>query len=244
MRQWETFDEPFRPEPGRDAVEVGRLVREGLLRRLAVDVVVAADVPDTLRLRAHALALLLPGATGEPLHDPAEGRPDAVPAATVGFEAALWLWTGALPEPAAVGASPPDGPHRPPAVLAVVPVIVLRGHRRPRSDALLPRQRPLAAHECRLVHGVAVTDPARTAADLLRDLPEPAAAAALGRLRAATGVTDEQVLAVLRPLRRGRGVAQARRLLAGNASATGQSPVASATRRSPAQVSVRRPVIR
>ena len=63
------------------------------------------------------------------------------------------------------------------------------------------------------VHGVLVTPPARTTADLLRLLRRPDALAAGDAMRRATGVEPAAVAEVLERFRGQRGVVQARELL-------------------------------
>lgn len=72
---------PFRPpRDGPHAADIGRLAREGLLRRLVADVYVAADPLGGTGERAAALGLLVP------------------PGAIVGFATAAWLHTGWTPD--------------------------------------------------------------------------------------------------------------------------------------------------
>jgi hypothetical protein len=63
--------------------------------------------------------------------------------------------------------------------------------------------------------GVAVTTGARTAADLLRTLPELTALEAAVHVASVTGAGVDEVAACLELMPRARGVARARRLLAG-----------------------------
>jgi propanediol dehydratase small subunit len=68
----------------------------------------------------------------------------------------------------------------------------------------------LATEQITYVGPVAVTDPVRTAADVARDLPAPAAVAALRRLGELYDVRSDDVLQVLASMRYARGAATAR----------------------------------
>jgi hypothetical protein len=74
---------------------IGRLLRDGLVRRLVKGVYVAAQVPDSVALRTQALALVVPDQ------------------AVVTDWTAVWLYTGLLP-PGAHLVVPPVSMHLPP----------------------------------------------------------------------------------------------------------------------------------
>ena len=184
-------DLPFRtngdPQTGHPR-EIGRLLGEGLLVPVLLDVVVAAGAPSDQNLRARALSLVVP----DRLHDCG---------AVVAQLAAAWLWCGGAPPPLVdVVVRPGRG-----RVLAASH-LVRHERRMPPKDAVVIS--PPGAR------GIAVTTGARTAADLLRTLPEFTALQAAVDVATATGADAREVAACLELMPRARGVARARRLLA------------------------------
>lgn len=182
-------DLPFRRSCGlseSEAREVGRLIDDGLLVPLVLDVVVAVGVPPGRDLRAAALGLMV------------ADRLRACGAA-VAQEAAAWLWVS--------GPAP-----------RYVDVVIAPGRVRSPWPHVLVHERRMSAQDVVQVEvrggtTLAVTTPARTAADLLRTLPEPLALETAGQLAAHTGLCAADVAACLESMPRARGVARARRLL-------------------------------
>jgi hypothetical protein len=180
---------PFRTGTGlaaAEAREVERLLAHGLLVPVLLDVVVAADAPADLALRARALQLVVP----DRLHDRG---------AAVAQEAAAWLWCGGAP-PAVVDVAVMPGGGRVPA-----PYLAVHEWRMTPDDVTFVEftdARPLA-----------VTTVVRTAADLLRVLPTPYGLGAAVHVATVAGVTAGEVTACLERMPRARGVARARRLL-------------------------------
>jgi hypothetical protein len=194
---------PFRTgvaaDPG-EAREVGRLLGEGLLVPVLLDVVVAAGAPADQNLRARALRLVVP----DRLHDCG---------AVVAQCAAAWLWCGGSP-PHLVDLAVRPGRGR---VLAASHLV--------RHERRMPPQ-DVVVVEPPGGRGVAVTTGARTAADLLRTLPELIALEAAVHVATVTGAGVDEVAACLELMPRARGVARARRLLTGwpEADEAGGSP--------------------
>jgi hypothetical protein len=181
---------PFRTgahlEPGQ-AREVARLLGDGMLVPVLLDVVVAADVPADRDLRARALRLVVP----DRLH---------ACGAVVAERAAAWLWCGGTP-PAQVDVTVPPGRGR---VLAASH-LVRHERRMPPQDLVVIA--PPGGQE------LAVTTGARTAADLLRTLPELTAPEAAVHVATVTGTAVDEIAGCLDLMPRARGVARARRLL-------------------------------
>jgi hypothetical protein len=161
------------------------LLKQGLVRRVIADVLVAFDAPDSREIRAAAAGLLIP----------AELQAGA--GWVVGFASAAWLHTG-----------PGSARSHPPAELQV---IIPPGRRRPRLAGVRGRQVALAPDQVTYLGPVAVTDPVRTAADVARDLPAEEAIDGLRRLGELCGVRPHQVMQVLATMRYARGAATARR---------------------------------
>lgn len=180
---------------------MARLRGEGLVRALIGPVHTATSEPESGALRASALALLLP---------PARSPADAV----VGYEAARWVL---------VGGPAPDQ----------VDVYALPGRSRRRFRGLRVHEGVLAPGTVTVVGGlspaqaVAITVPARTAADLARSRPEATALAELHRL-AGCGVDPVEVTTMLEVMARLRGLPRARRTV--RAWATGAGSVGAAPR--------------
>jgi hypothetical protein len=180
---------PFRRNSGLsegEAREAQRLLDDGLLVPLLLDVVVAVGAVPGRDLRAAALRLVM----SERLH--ASG-------ATVAQEAAAWFWA-AGPPPRYV-----DVVIAPGRVRSPWPYVLVHERRMPARD--------IVRIEARDGSPLAVTSPARTAADLLRTLPEPLALDASVLLAGHTGVGPAEIAACLGAMPRARGVARARRML-------------------------------
>lgn len=180
---WESAAQPFRAgRAGITLAEAERLRRDGLVRPLIGDVLVAAACPDSRALRAAAAALLLP----------LMRSPD--PGWAVGFETALWVHTGWSPQ----------------AVPAELHLVVPPGRHRPSRAGVRRRQVRLSPADIGALHGLPVTTPVRTAADVSRDLPAAQVTEALQRLRRCSGVRPEDVLDQLAVMASARGVRAAR----------------------------------
>lgn len=186
---------PSRLDPlivGRDLspAEASRLCGDGVLVRCVGDVVVE---PATLGDPGQRAACVLAALRHERID------PDLW---VVAQQAALWVHAG--------------GPPR--STWPALDTVVLLGPRgrstRYRGTAV-HRQGVPGADEIRRLDGLRLTTPARTGADLARLLPPQAAHAALDRLRAATGLGRRDVEAALAAQRGARGVATARRTVAG-----------------------------
>ena len=176
---------PFRADDC--PAEADQLLKQGLVRPVIADVLVAFDAPDSREIRALAAGLLIP----------AEFRVST--GWVVGFGSAAWLHTG-------------PGPGRPPAP-AELQVVVPPGRRRPKRPGVRGRQVALAADQVIFLGPVPVTDPVRTAADVARDLPAVEALAALRRLGELCEVRPQPVLELLATMRYARGAATARQVI-------------------------------
>ena len=176
---------PFRAEGS--PAEADQLLKQGLVRCVIADVLVAFDAPDSREIRTAAASLLIP----------AEIRASA--GWVVGFGSAAWLHTG-------FGSFEPHPP-------AELQVIVPPGRRRPKRPGIRGRQVALTPDQVVFLGPVPVTDPVRTAADVARDLPADQAVAALHRLGELCGVRPQQVLQVLATMRYARGAATARQVV-------------------------------
>lgn len=198
--------QPFLPA-AEDLPEVRRLVREGRLQPVLGRVHVQADAVPTPGLRARAVALLVP----EPLR--AAG-------AVLGFVAAAWVHAGWTPS------------GEPPVVLDLV--LPPTDRHRVRDPGVRVRQMLLPqAQVCAPAGpaGAPVTTPARTAADLARDLAPVRARQAFEALRAAAPLDLPDVLHCLDRMPRARGTGQARLVVAswagvaGDGQSSGRFPV-------------------
>lgn len=175
---------PFRADSCR--AEAEQLLKQGLVRRVIADVLVAHDAPDSREVRASAAGLLIP-----PAFRSADGW-------VVGFGSAGWLHTGA-----STALAPPTE----------LQVIIPPGRRRPRLPGIRGRQVALAPEQVIFLGPVPVTDPVRTAADIARDLPADEAVAALRGLGELCGVRPHHVLQLLATMRYARGAATARQVV-------------------------------
>src|SRR4051794_12300154 len=104
--------QPFRSDGSR--AEADQLLKQGLVRPVVADVLVAFDAPDSREIRAQAAALLIP----------AQFRINAE--WVVGFGSAAWLHTGT----GSITASPPSQ----------LQVIIPPGRRRPNLPGVRGRQ--------------------------------------------------------------------------------------------------------
>lgn len=166
---------------------LGRLVRAGLLRRMVKGVYVAAQVPDTLTLRAQALRLVVPDGC------------------FVVDRTAGWL------HGAEMILAPGDHLDVPPVSLFRP---AERG--RLRNGLSRSGERTVTSGDLQEVHGLVVTTPLRTALDLGRLQPRAQAFAAMDamlRLGARTGTfSHSHLLARVERFARQRGVVQLREL--------------------------------
>jgi hypothetical protein len=161
---------------------LGRLVADGLLRRVLHGVYVATQVRDTLDLRAAALALVVP------------------PGAVVTDRTAGWL----------LGANMILAPNDHLAVPPVSVFMTTEGHRL-RNGICASGERRLAPRDITIVGGIRTTTPLRTACDLGRLLHRDQALAALDSMLR-LGVRREEVLVEVGRFRGYRGVVQLRAL--------------------------------
>ncbi len=176
-----------------------RLVRSGEVRRVLRGVYVDATASDTVELRARAAAKLAPGAQ------------------VVCCRTAAWLWGADVL---------PIGAHR---SLPPLDVMTCAGGAAPRRNGLAGRTQTYDDADVVLLHGVRVTTPARTAADLGRLLRRPDALASYDALRREVGLSVEDVADVLDRMAGYRGVVQARDLLV-LSDPGAESPMESRTR--------------
>lgn len=161
---------------------LGRLTREGLVRRVTRGIYVDATVPDSLQLRAAALALVVPES------------------AVVTDRTAAWLHGVDILSP---------GDH---LLLPPVSIVQPVGGSRVRRGESAGRERGLSAHDIETVNGVRVTTPLRTAVDLGRLLRRDAAIGALDVLLRHGTFDQEQLLDELGRFRGYRGIVQLRAL--------------------------------
>ncbi|HWJ83116.1 MAG TPA: type IV toxin-antitoxin system AbiEi family antitoxin domain-containing protein [Nocardioides sp.] len=186
----ETPQLPNVPFTAASAAELGisrhtlrRMLREGLVRRITKSVYVDSSLPDTVELRAQALALVV--------------RPHQV----VCDRTAAWLWgIDVLPW------SDHD-------VLPAVETAATGGGSPCTRAAADGHTRQLADSDTTTLAGLKVTTPLRTALDLACVLERRDALAALDAFRREHGLTSQQlVIGVVRFAKR-RGVVQARELI-------------------------------
>lgn len=122
---------------------------------------------------------------------------------------AAWLWTGRKGVIAGRAAAALHGAKW---IDASTPIEVIADHTRRRKGVIVHEER-LTAEEIMHVGELAVTTPARTALDIARHLPRDVAVVHLDALAAATGVTLEDVLALVDRYRGARGVHRAKTAL-------------------------------
>ncbi len=178
---------PFTLEEARGAglhsTQVSRLCQAGFLRRLLSGVYVAAQVPDSLELRAAALSLVVP--------------PDAI----VTDRTAGWLHGTAMV------LAPNDHLATPP-----VSMFLNRKGARLRNELTRSGQRLLPKADVTEVHGIRVTGPLRTACDLGRLLHRDSAFAALDAMLRLGRFDREELCDAAGGFRGMRGVRQLRAL--------------------------------
>jgi hypothetical protein len=178
-------DTAFLPRDGAGLREAHRLRAAGLVRPAPSGVVVAAYVGPGPAARARTAGVALRGLGGAGSADPV----------AVGFRTAAWIHTGG-DEPAVVELAVPAGGRR----------VVGRGIR-------VRRVASLGAADVVRLGGVPVTTPARTAADVARDLPAAEAMDWLDRLRQHAGVSPDDVVDQLDAMPFARRISPARRLV-------------------------------
>lgn len=161
---------------------IGRLIKDGQLRRVCRGVYLVAGVPDDLASRAAALAKVV-----------AEHH-------VVVDRTAAWLHGTGTHAFGELTSTPP------------VETCALRGKQPTRARVARGRSRDLAPYDVMRVGGVRVTTPLRTALDCGCNLRRREAMAALNSLARAHGFTAADLKAELRRFRRRRGVIQLREL--------------------------------
>jgi hypothetical protein len=178
-------DGPFTSgELGLSTAAVRRAVRQGAVRPVVRGVFVAAHLPDTIEIRARAVAKA--------------ARPHHV----VTDRTAAWLHD----IDTHVYAEHDDVP--------LVETCALRGHEPTTLDGVDGRTRDLQPEDTMELYGVLVTTPLRTALDLGCVLRRREAFAALCAFAHRYGLTRQDYERVLRRFRRRRGVVQLRELVA------------------------------
>jgi len=204
-----TYATVFGPEPftlrtaARDGLARGllrELVRRGQVRRVLRGVYVDTRVPDTVELRARALALVVPRGV------------------VVGLRTAAWLH--------GVDVSAMGSHLREPPIDLLAPA----GSSATRRPGVRGMSGPLRDADLCERSGLVVTDAVRTAADLARLLRRPDALASLDAMfRLLGGLDGGVVLDELEQFAGYRGVVQARELAA-IADGRAESPMESRTR--------------
>lgn len=180
-------DQPFTPADLR-ALQIpeGRLrraVRAGDVRQVVRGVFVSAETPDTIEMRARAVARVV---------RPHHVVTDRTAAWLHGVDVLVW------------------GEHD---LAPVVETCALRGHEPTAISGVDGRTRDLRPEDITTVHGVSLTTPLRTALDLGCCLRRREAFAALNAIAARHGLSREDYLASLPRFRRRRGVRQLRPLV-------------------------------
>jgi hypothetical protein len=175
------------------------LLNRGALRRALRGVYADALVPWDVDLRARALALVVPDG------------------GVVSLRTAAWRWGGDV---TAMGSHLREPP---------IDLMAPAGSSAPRRPGVAGRSAGLEQPDICLHHGIPVTSPLRTAADLARLLRRPDALASLDALLRIPGLDGGIVLAELDRFAGHRGVVQARELAA-IADRRSESPMESRTR--------------
>jgi hypothetical protein len=160
------------------------LVRDDAVRRVVRGVYVDDHVPDSLDLRARALAKVVPAGV------------------VVCLRTAGWLWGVDV---LAMGAD-----LRTPPIDLMAPA----GSSAPRRRGVMGCTGPLTETDVVAIGGVLVTGLVRTAADCARLLPRPDALACLDAILAGPGVEKAAIEDALVPFAGHRGVIQGRELVA------------------------------
>lgn len=161
---------------------LGRLVRAGLIRRVVEGVYVDAAVPDSPRIRAGAVVLVIP------------------PTAVISDESAAWLHD--------VDVDPPQA-H---VVAPAVTVFQEPGHTRVRKSGCAGGERTWEARDVTEIEGVRTLTRLRLACDLGRLRPRDQALGAMDALARAGGFTAADVVRETARFRGMRGVVQLREL--------------------------------
>ena len=178
---------PFRAadaaEPGISRWKLGQLVEERVVRRVLREVFVRADIPDSIDLRASALALVAP------------------PHAVFVDRTAAWLWGIDVLRFTEL------------EVLPRLDCYVLRGRARVRRPEAGGGERDLRPEDVANVNGILVTTPVRTSLDLGCRLSRYEALAAMDAFARIQGVQPMHLQTLLPRFRGRRGVVQARRLV-------------------------------
>jgi len=175
--------QPFLPE---DAYRVGltrsdlaAMARTGIVRRVLRGVYADARLPDSLELRAAALARVVPDG------------------AVVCRGTAAWFY--------AVDVLPP-GSH---LVTPPVELVVPEGNVVPQRAGSLSYSAQIASRDIEVVHGIAVVSPLRTTCDLARYRPRPDAVAAVDAMTHSGIVKLNEVIEELSRWRGERNIARA-----------------------------------
>lgn len=176
--------------------QLRQMVRFSEVRRVLREVYVCAEHPDTLQLRAAALALVVP------------------PHAVICDRTAAWLWDVDTLRPWELAMLPP------------LEMFVLRGRTRVRRPEVAGGERDLRPEDLVQVGDVCVTTPLRTSLDLACGLSRYQAVAAMDGLARVHGAGADELRSLLPRYRRRRGVVQARELVPlvdGRSESTGES---------------------
>lgn len=160
-----------------------RLVKENVVRRIVRGAYAPTALPDTLELRAQAVALVVP--------------PDQV----VRDRTAAWIHGVDTFTYAEHGLEPP------------IELCALRGREPSTRSGTAGRTRDLAPRDIVFIAGVRVTTPLRTALDLGCCLRRREAMAALDAFARLHGLTVAEMQAAAKLFRRRRGVVQLRELI-------------------------------
>jgi hypothetical protein len=163
--------------------DVRGLVRARRVRRVLQGVYVDARVPDSVLLRAAALSRVVPQGS------------------LVCRRTAAWLYGVDV---MAVGAH---------LIVPPVEIVVPKGKTPPRRNGCHGYVASLAAHDVQLIHGIAVTTPLRTAADLVRWMSRTEAVVALDAMTHAGIVCLEELAAELPRWAGDRGAARGAEIL-------------------------------
>lgn len=165
-------------------LELDRLLAEGLLRPAPGGVLIPAQLPDTMALRAGAVRLAAtrwdaPGPVGR------------MATAVIGYRTACWVYAGGAPPELADLVIPPSSA-------------------RPKGLPLRLHEHRLETADVLEIGPATVTTPLRTAADLARFLPAGEVGPGLTLLQRSCGIQLVEVLAEIERLSPGRFVARAR----------------------------------
>lgn len=162
---------------------LAEMVTQGRVRRLLHDAYVDASVPDTVRLRAEALCLVMPDS------------------AVICRRTAAWLH--------GIDAYAPNERDQ----VMTVECVVLARLSRVRRAGVLGWEETLDPEDIVLVYGVRVTTPTRTALDLARYAPRFMGLAAIDAFCHRGLTTPERLMDCAHRFRGGRNIAIARQLI-------------------------------